>query len=220
MNISAEGIRWRRFCLLINETLLVQDYLEGKGINKSIIYRICFLLTKWYKEHGCSSKLEIRSKIFEWANFYGVFIPINLNDCISKALENPRRLTSDNPIRVNDEDVLEITKRFDRQNVRLVALALLCYAKQFANQDNEFKLPITAFGDWIGIAYNNVAARYMPEIIDFGFVSKGESQTRSWRGSAKSESPTFRMCFPIENSGRHILQGNDVRKLYQEIFDS
>ena len=81
---------------MINETLLVKQYLNGENINEGIMYRICYLLSKWYKENGINSKLEIRNNIFNWAKENNVYIKINLNDCIDRATKNKRRLTGDN----------------------------------------------------------------------------------------------------------------------------
>ena len=53
---------------MINETLLVKQYLNGENINEGIMYRICYLLSKWYKENGINSKLEIRNNIFKTSN--------------------------------------------------------------------------------------------------------------------------------------------------------
>ena len=203
---------------MINETILVQKYLNGEEIDTDILYRICFLLAKWFKENGCESKLCIRENIFAWANKYGVYIDINLNDCIDSAVKNTRRLTGDNPIKISKADIHEITRRFDRRNTRLIALGILCYAKQFADQNNEFMLPMQAFGKWIGIQYNHVSERYMQELIDYDYVVKKTAAVLSWRGFTKQKSPTFKIKVPIRNEGEWEIHENDIRKLYFEIF--
>lgn len=203
---------------MINETLLVKQYLNGENINEGIMYRICYLLSKWYKENGVNSKLEIRNNIFNWAKENNVYIKINLNDCIDRATKNKRRLTGDNPIRVSNKDVEEITRRFDNKNVRLIALGVLCYAKQFADQNNEFELPVTAFGDWVGISYTHIASRYMQELIDYDFIEKKTFSPSMWRGSVKSKSPIVKIKVPIINDGEYQIVNNDIRKLYHNIF--
>ena len=70
---------------MINETILVRQYLNGENINPNCLYRICFLLAKWYKEQGIEDKLQVRTNIFEWANKYGVYLPLYLNACIDNA---------------------------------------------------------------------------------------------------------------------------------------
>lgn len=203
---------------MINETLIVKRYLEGKDIDTDLTYRICFLLTKWHRENGVDSKYEVRKKIFQWAKENGVYLRINVNECIDKAFRNERRLTSDNPIRISAGDVEEIKARFDTKNTRLIALGMLCYAKQFANQNNEFSLPITAFSQWIGIAYTHVNGRYLPELIDYEYVSKKTQKTGTWKGSARTRSPIFKIHVPIVNEGQWVLENNDIRKLFNEIF--
>lgn len=203
---------------MINETLIVKRYLEGKDIDADLTYRSCFLLTKWYRENGVENKFEIRKRIFHWASDNGIYININVNDCIDKAIKNERRLTSDNPIRISKADIQEIKDRFDNRNTRLVALGMLCYAKQFANQNSEFSLPIIAFSKWIGIAYNHLSSRYIPELIDYEYVSKKEQPTFSWRGVTKSRSPVFKIKVPIVNEGEWVIENNDIRKLFNDIF--
>ena len=58
---------------MINEILEVQEYLDGKNINKKCLYRTCFMLAKWYKQQGLSN-VEIREKIFEWGKKYNIYI--------------------------------------------------------------------------------------------------------------------------------------------------
>lgn len=205
---------------MIDETLLVKDYLEGKNINKKISYRMCYLLSKWYKENGIDNKYEIRKLILSWANKYNLYLNINLNDCITKALDNNRRLTYDNPIRISDDDILEIKERFDGNNVRLVALGFLCYAKQFANQDGEFEIPIGAFGIWLGIDSSNIINRYIPELIDFSYIKKVEpAVVRTYKGITRSKMTKYKMNVPIRNNGEYEIKNNNIRLLYDEIFN-
>lgn len=203
---------------MINETLIVKQYLDGKNINKRIIYRICFLLSKWYKENGVENKADIRKLILQWAKQNSIHIEININDCIDRAVENKRRLTTDNEIRISTSDVEEIKSRFDNKNVRLIALGILCYAKQFADINNEFDLHVYAFSDWLGIDPSNLINRYINEIVDYGYITKTASSTSSWRGVAKSKSPKYKINVPVSNVGEAIIQKNDIRKLYQELF--
>lgn len=182
---------------------------------------MCWLLTKWYFEQGIKEPKDIRGKLFDWACKNKLYLAINVNDCIKSALSNPRRLTSDNPIRVSKSDIKEITDRFDRKNTRLCALGLLCYAKQFADQNNEFELPYTAFGNWVGIAYNNIYTRYMPELEYFGYVKKygkvNKATNRS-KGEVRSKSPRFTILVPIVNEGEYVVENNNIIELYEKIF--
>lgn len=175
-------------------------------------------MAKWFVEHGVKNKIEIRTEIFNWAKKYEFFLTVNVNECIRRALENPRRLTTDNIIRVSEDDVYEITRRFDKKNTRLCALGFLVYAKQFADQNGVFELPMVAFGKWLGIAYNNISSNYLHELEDFEYLQKYKPRATRFRGKPHTRSPKFIINVPILNSGEHLLEGNDIRKLYNSIF--
>lgn len=203
---------------MLNETLIVKDLLEGKNIDKTIMYRMCYLLSKWYLQRGFSDPTDIRNQIFSWGKKYELKITVNLNDCIKKAISDTRRLTEDNPVRVSNDDIYEITRRFDRKNVRLCALGLLCYAKQFADQNNTFDLPIVAFGRWVGISYNNIMSRYMWELEMFSYIKRESQKKYIHKHGYSTKSPIFKIFVPIENIGDYVVEDNNIRKLYDEIF--
>lgn len=203
---------------MLNETILVDEWLRGENIDRQLEYRMCFLLCKWCLEHNIKNPVHIREFIFDWGHKNNIFFKINLNDCIKECLEDGRRLTNDNPIKVSSQDVHEITKRFDKRNTRLCALAFLCYAKQFANSSSEFKLPFVAFGKWIGIPYNTIENRYLWELEMFGYVQKLEQNNKYNKKRGVNKTPVFRILVPIVNSGEYIINQNNIRELYNKIF--
>lgn len=212
---------------MINENILAQEYLEGKNINKKILYRICFILAKWFKEHPEGNDKEqeislcIRKNIFKWANKNKIEIDFYLNACITKALEDSKRLTSDNPIRVSGDDVAVIVERFDAYNVRLLALAMLCYAKQFADANNQFSISLLALSDWTRIHTSAISGRHIKELIDFGYISKVNENAKevlSWSNTCKNKINRYQIKVPISNIGEYTLEGNDIRGLYKQIF--
>lgn len=203
---------------MINETLLVEEWLSGKNIDNLISYRMCYLISKWYYEHEITDMMKIRENILHWADVNEVKLDANLNECISNALKNTRRLSSDNEIRINDNDVYEITRRFDRRNPRICALAFLCYAKQFADQNRIIEVPFVAFGRWIGISYNNINSRYLEELQNFKYLERYKGKNTRVTSSHKTRSPKFRMLVPITNAGNYILKDNNILELYDTIF--
>lgn len=206
---------------MINETILVQQYLEGKNINSNCLYRTCFLLAKWYKEQGIEDKLQVRTNIFEWANKYGVYLPLYLNACIDNAFGDERRLTENVIVRVSEEDIIEIKRRFDNKKTRKVALAILCYAKTFANSKGEFRISQVSFADWVKIDPANIGRRHFRELIDYGYMSKvdgGDSKHNFWNKDVKTKMNKYKIIVPIRNTGDYILEDNNIEKLYEEIF--
>lgn len=204
---------------MINETLEVKEYLEGNKINKKCLYRICYMLAKWHNQQGLSH-LEIRQYIFEWGEKYNIFIPFNLNNVIYQVIEDKSKLRENVDIKINDNDINEITKRFDSKNCRLLALGLLCLAKCSANKDNEFNVSLLSLSEWLHINHGNLSAIYLPELIDFGYISKVNTEkTFSWDKKVKSKSLTLKINVPIHNNGKYVINDNDIQQLYDSIFD-
>lgn len=206
---------------MINETLEVKEYLNGENINKDCLYRICYLLSKYCKENGIVDKLDIREFIFDWANLQKINISISLNNCITNAVNDKKRLTNNNFIYISETDIEEIKKRFDTKNSRLLSLSLLCYAKQFADSNNEFEISLASLSNWTGIIRQHISSRYIPELIDFRYISKvrsGSVKSFTWDSSAKSKMNKYKILVPIENSGSNILCDNNIKELYLKIF--
>lgn len=204
---------------LINEILEVQEYLDGKNINKKCLYRTCFMLAKWYKQQGLSN-VEIREKIFEWGKTYNIYIKYNVNSIIYQALEDKHRLRGDEAVvRISQSDIDEITRRFDSVPCRKTALGILCYAKVSADRDNEFNISALSLSNWLHFDSGNMSGRYLKELIDFEYIAKiNNSSTYSWDKNVKSTSLRLKLLVPIDNKGDYILENNDIEKLYDDIF--
>lgn len=204
---------------MINEILEVQEYLDGKNINKKCLYRTCFMLAKWYKQQGLSN-VEIREKIFEWGKKYNIYIKYNVNSIIYQALEDKHRLRGDEAIvRINQADIDEITRRFDSVPCRKTALGILCYAKVTADRDNEFNISALALSNWLNLNSGHMSGRYLKELLDFEYIEKVNNlSTFSWDKNVKSTSLRLKLLVPIENKGEYILEENNVDKLYSDVF--
>lgn len=205
---------------MINETLLVQQYLNGENINEDILYRIYFLLAKYYKENGISNLSEVRSKIYEWKTKNNIKNSPYLNNAIINALNDKRRLTTDNLIRISLEDIDLIKSKFDTKNTRLSSLAILCYAKQFADSNKEFNISITALGDWIHINKSNLSGRYIKELVNFEYIiyEKQTNNYKTWMADVKSKTKKFKILASIKNQGEYVLKDNDIFDLYNKVF--
>lgn len=204
---------------MINEILEVQEYLDGKNINKKCLYRTCFMLAKWYKQQGLSN-VEIREKIFEWGKTNNIYIKYNVNSIIYQALEDKHRLRGDEAVvRISQSDIDEITRRFDSASCRKTALGILCYAKVTADRDNEFNISALALSNWLNLNSGHMSGRYLKELLDFEYVEKVNNiSTFSWDKNVKSTSLRLKLLVPIENKGEYTLEENNIDKLYNEVF--
>lgn len=202
---------------MINEVLEVQDYLNGNNIDKKCLYRICFLLAKWYKEQGLS-KLEIRQKIFNWGKQYNIYINQNVNSIINQALNDKQRLRDNIVIKINTKDIDEIKARFDTKNTRLTALALLCYFKAYGDRDKEISISLSNLANWIKLSNTNVSGIYLKELVDFEYIEKSNTDVFKWNNKICNKQLHLKLCVSFNNTGDYILEGNDIIGLYSKIF--
>jgi len=202
---------------MINEIIEVRNYLDGKNICIKNLYRICFLLAKWYKEQGLPH-VDIRKEIFDWGKRNNILIKYNVNSIIYKALDDKSRLKDNVVIKINNSDVSEITNRFDSKNTRLTALAILCYAKAYADRDKMFNMSTVALSAWINITNSNLGSRHIKELVDFGYITKVSTPNNTFTWDKKIIACEYRINVEIHNSGKYVLIDNDIIDLYSEIF--
>lgn len=200
---------------MINEVVECENYLDGKNINKRNLYRICYLLAKYFKEQGMSH-IDIRNSIFEWAKKNNIYIHYNLNKIIYHAVADKKRLKDNIIIKINDKDIKEIINRFDSKNTRLTALAILCYAKAYANRDGEFTLSSISLGAWINIVDQNLRSRHIKELIDFEYISRANKSSGWNKNNGRSQK--YKINVDIHNSGKYCLIDNNIIGLYEDIF--
>lgn len=206
---------------MIDETLEVKEYLHGQNLNPNNLYRICYLLTKWYGEQGMDN-LSIREAIFKWANTYNVYIKYNINDIIKCANADKRRLTAHVAIHVCPDDIAQIKKRFDRPKIRLTALALLCFAKAHADKDGVFTVSSVALGAWLGIHRSTLQRQYIQELRDFKYLEVVKPPCNSsfaWnRIDTYAKSTHYKLLVPLRDDGEFVMEDNDILKFYHQIF--
>lgn len=208
---------------MINERESVCSWLDGDNIDTKYLYRICRLLSKFFYEKYGDNRKEIRNKIFDWANRNKIFIDFDLNDCIDSTLDYNYVPLKDekNPIYVSEYDVSSIIDRFDNKNIRLVAFGMLLYAKQFGT-NGEFILPITAFGNWVGISGSNIISRYLKPLIDYGYIERTENKVFKWNTLSKEKvrhhSSKFKILVDVENTGFYKITNNNINKAFNELF--
>lgn len=204
---------------MINEVVEVMDYLSGKNISKNNIYRMCYLIAKWFKAMGLEP-VKIRERIFEWANENGLYIKQSVNDIIHRALTDKKKLRENVEIKISKTDIEEIEMRFDKPKTKLVALAILCYAKANADKNGEFCISSVALGAWLDIHSSNIRRNYLRELVEFGYISKVSTPkgTFNWSHSDEENYSKYRIEVSVRNCGAFVLQNNDIKKLHKEAF--
>lgn len=200
---------------MINEKLEVMDYLNGKNLNKENLYHTYYQIAKYFKEQGLP-RTEIRNAIFYWANENGIFVKHDLNAIITAVFED-REPLREKMVKINRTDIEEITRLFDNPKTRLTALGLLCYAKAYGNRNGEFHISSVTLGVWLGIHRTQLKRRYMRELMDYGYLDEIQRAQNTYTWSMP-QTNRYRINAPIHNSGHYVLEGNDIQKLYREIF--
>lgn len=203
---------------MIDETIEVNHILDGK-FSKQNLYNSYYLLAKYYIEQGLELS-EASKALFNWAKSNELFVKYDLNAIVKRAKEDKNKLTRNVKIYINQNDIDNINNGFYNKNTKLVALAILCYAKANINKNRELHVSSCDIGAWVNIHNSSIRRRYINELVEFGYLTKIKSpiNNHSW-GNLKEESSTkYKLNVDYYNSGEYELIDNDIHKLYREIF--
>lgn len=209
---------------MIDEVYEVKEYLDGKKITERGRYRAAYMIARWYTQEGCTFR-ETRDKIFEWAKRTDNFLKYNVNDIIESARNCDDRLKDNVTLYISETDVNRIVTLFDGKNTRKLALALLCYAKVYANKNKEFDVSLSALSEWCGVTRQHISHSYLPELIKLGYITKLDSSAITvWHRAKKTTTSKYaqtrlRIEVPLYNAGKFQLVRNDFKKLHNEIFE-
>ena len=206
---------------MIDEIREAEDYLLGKNIAKENLYRMCYLMSCYFKLQKIE-KLEARQKIFDWGRENNIWIKYDVNQIITRAYDSPNPTFKSPIVKINKQDISRIKDSFDGQKVRKVALALLCYAKAHGNKNGEFNISSVALGAWLGINRKGLRNKYIKELMDFGYLVEIQKpkNNKAWNQSYDKQAIRYKLCNSIHNSGEYVLDGNDIDKLFSEVFSN
>lgn len=204
---------------MINEVLEAKDYIAGKNINKNNLYRTVYLMAKYHIMQGVPIP-DIRQKIFDWGRENNVWIKYSVNDITIRAAEDKSPLLCPESVNVSNDDVARIVKLFDTPRVQCCALALLCYAKVYANKNGEFPLSSIPFSNWVGIDRSYFQRKVAKELDMFGYVKviNVPQKKPRWDEGEHLSTTRYKMLVPYDNVGEYKLNGNDIQLLFRELF--
>lgn len=201
----------------LNESLAI---LKGERINPQHIYRTLFILVKYYKFLGYTH-IKTKEHIIEWAKKYNIKITDDLNYVIQKVFRGKYELVTDVVVHISERDIKEIKERFDKYNTRLVAFAMLCFAKKYADQNGVFTISIVGLSNWVGINQSNITSRTIRELIDFGYIEKKNVRVFKQIVSKQkvvSKNIIYRIKVDCINSGGHIFYDKNIREEFDKMF--
>lgn len=205
---------------MLNEKNEIDAILNGKRINKKYTYRSCYLLAKYYKSLGYEH-IKIREEIFNWANKYGVYITDDLNSIIQRVFKDKKDIIDFVEIKISNDDIYEIVKRFDKYNTRLTAFAILCYSKMYADKNRIFQMSLVGLSNWISIQQQNLSTRIIRELIDFDYIEK-INKDKYLRIIRKNHNITHPIVYKIKtsilNQGDYIFYDDNIRDEFDNII--
>ena len=205
---------------MINEVLEAKDYIAGKNLNKYNLYRTVYLMAKYHIMQGVPIP-DIRQKIFDWGRENNIWIKYSVNDITIRAAEDKSPLLCPESVNVSSDDVARIVRLFDTPRVQCCALALLCYAKVYANKNGEFPLSSIPFSNWVGIDRSYFQRKVAKELDMFGYVKviNVPQKKPRWDKGEHLSTNRYKMLVPYDNVGEYKLSGNDIQGLFRELFE-
>ena len=204
---------------MIDEVAEVKRYMDGKGLDDSNnYYRACYMIAKYFKKLG-TSKGDTLQKIAAWVRQYSLAPSFSLANCISAAYSNDRPLRCGTTVRISQEDADNIRLYASNKADRRVALALLCCAKGFAEEDGSFVASTCALASWLGMDRGNLSGRPLKNLESYGFIERlPNTELRGWEKNYYRNSCRFRLLVPYKPEGKWELKYNDIRTLYERVF--
>ena len=206
---------------MINELAEANAYLNGENINPRNLYRTCYLILKWYRDKGYEESAA-RDALFAWGKQFNVFIKYDVNYMVQYIWNyDPRPLSARERVRVSEDDVFEIVKRFDRRKVRITAFALLLYAKAFADENGEIAFSYAELSARTGLDASSIRKTYMPELLMFKFCEMARTDNRPFFKHGKTIHPRtkIKLLVPIQQDGEYEFD-DDFIPQFDQIFAS
>lgn len=203
---------------IINERQEVREYLDGIGLHRDIEYRICFLLAKWFYECGDTTVVKIRNHLKKWAKDNDFYFTVAMNPIAARVIENDMHLLEPE-VHISNDDIAIIKECFDTYNEQIVALAVLCYAKAYADEDGTFKLSQRLLGHWIGMNKKTVH-KYLQNLENMEYITLCETgEINSWyHKTVVSQMNSYKFNVPVMNEGEFSLDDNNIKAFYELLF--
>lgn len=204
---------------MINEMVDVQKYLAGEGLSHDIEYRICLLLAKWYYQNGATTREEIRERLKAWAKENSFYFTVSMNTVADRVILEQMKLLGQEPVYVGAKDKQVIVDKFDTYEERIIALAILCYAKTYSDRYGHFQLSQAALGKWLKMERKTIS-KHIQQMIGSNFIEVAEAgAVNSWYQSMVAVGcSVYKLCFKADTKGEWQLENNDLHCLYDDIF--
>lgn len=206
---------------MIDEVSEVKEYMDGHHLeDPDNYYRAIYMMSKFYRDTGFDRE-QAFDRIAEWVRRYNLTLSFSLDNAIYAGYENEKKLRCGEAVYVSDEDVHRIKLYARNKTDRMAALGLLCCAKAFADSKGVFTLSISALASWLGMDRSNLHKRQLKRLEKSGYVKHvtPQSSLRGWNKNENRNASRFKILVQYTKDGKYELKNNDVRKLFEEIFN-
>jgi hypothetical protein len=123
-------------------------------------------------------------------------------------------------VNINNKDIEEINKRFDKQNTKLTAFAILCFAKMYSDKNGIFQMSLVGLSNWVNIHQTQISGRIIKELVDFKYIDK-INRNKYLKIIRKKHVITHPLVYKInvnfDNTGEYIFKDEDIRNEYKNI---
>lgn len=204
---------------MFNEVEAVKAYLGGKKIPIRALDDCIFQIAKFFKEQG-ATRIETKTIIKEWLKTYDLYF-VDINNNIDNAYITKSKLIGDFKVYINQADIDAINFAADFKVSKKIALFLLVYAKLHADYDGNFKIRIATMAEWVGVKRENIYARHIAPLVEYGFMEVADhSDYKRYLNQKRDEKRmSMRICHPLVNEGQFVIENNeDFERLFQQIF--
>lgn len=204
---------------MFNEIEAVKDYLGGKKIPVRALDDCVFQIAKFMKEEG-ATRIDTKVVVKEWLTRCGLYF-VDINNNIDNAFITKSKLIGDFKVYINQADIDAINFAADFKVSKKIALFLLIYAKLHADHDGNFKIRIATMAEWVGVKRENIYARHIAPLVEYGFIEIPDHNTYSKYLNKKRDEKrmSMRICHPLVNDGEYFIENNeDFESLFNRIF--
>lgn len=205
---------------MIDEVAEVKQYIDGHNLdNPDNHYRAVYMMAKFYRDMGFDRKTTFR-KISEWVREYELTPPFSIMSAVVAGYNNENKLRCGTTVCISSEDILLISLHALNRTDKMVALALLCCAKAFADSKGVFVASVSALSSWTGLDRSNMLNRQIKRLEKAGYLKRflSQSSMRGWKENYLRNKSRFKILVDYDMDGEYKLVDNDIRRLYEECF--
>lgn len=203
---------------MINEIGEAKNYIRGRLHDKPP-KRICFVMAKYFKRNGLPLN-DALATIQKMLETHQIETNFSVGRCVMAAYENDSELNDGGMVKISKKEIDAIKRIASTRREKILAVALLCCAKAYADADGMFSISFSRLAGWIGCDVENLRKRELDVLTTFGYVEihAAEDTYRGWKKEVRRNLLRYRVRIPYAQDGEYELLDNDIIGLCERIF--